>query len=187
MWNKAYSGVGRGGRIKVMDADWSIDKIGFAPEEMEYLNGRKWTLKEIAGAFGVPYSMLDSSDSKKATSDSAKLWHAQNALVPRLKRIEEKLNERFMPLYDDRLFLAFDNIVPEDAELKMKSDDMYLRNGVYTINEVRRERGLIPFPDDKYNQPLISNTEVIDVTGSGGSGSSSNGSETETETEEENE
>ena len=184
MWNQAYQGPHKAGKIKVMDSDFDINPIGFKPNEMEYQDGRKWTLKEICGAFGVPYSMVDSSDTKKATSESAKLWHAQNALVPRLKRIEEKLNEKLIPLYDDRIFVCFDDIIPEDALIKMKSDDLYLRNGTYTINEVRKEKGLTPFPDDKYNQPLLSNIQVIDVNDESGTDNSDSDSDSEEATDE---
>ena len=154
MWNNAFQGARRSGRIKVMDEQFDLKTLGFKPEEMEYPQGRIWTLKEIAGAFGVPYSMLDSSDTKKATSEDAKLWHSTNAVLPRLKRIEEKLNEKLVPYYDNRLFLAFDNPIPEDVNKQTNENNVYVSNGVMSINEVRRSLGLPPFEDNVYEQPF---------------------------------
>lgn len=161
MWNKAVGGPQKNGKIKVMDEDFDIKAMpGWTPEEMKYMEGRIWTLKEIAAIYGVPYSMLDSSDTKKATSESAKLWHTQNAIVPRTKRLEEKLNEKLVPLYDDRLFLMFDDPTPENLEQKTTIDDKNITNGSITINEVRRSNGLVPYEDEKFDSPFASGGEV---------------------------
>jgi len=44
----------------------------------------------------------------------------QNAILPRLRRIEQKLNEKMLPLFDDKLFVAFDNPVADDKEYGFK-------------------------------------------------------------------
>lgn len=153
-WNLAYGGPNRTGKIKVMDEDWDIKTIGFSPQEMNYIVGRQWTLKELSAGFGVPVTMLDTTDTKKATSELAERWHAKNGIRPRLKRIEQKLNEKLVPFYDDRIFLAYDNPVPEDRMLELRTNDMYIRNGVSTINEVRRELNKLPYDDEKFDMPF---------------------------------
>ena len=163
-WNNAFGGPGRAGKVKVMDEDWSLDALGFAPKDMEYLSGRVCTLKEIAGAFGIPYSMLDTSDSKKATSELGLYWHSKNAIMPRVKRIEEKLNERLIPMFDDsgKMFIAFEDVVPEDKAAIVEENVAYINVGVKSVNEVRREIGLEPYQDEKFDLPK-EESEVVNA------------------------
>jgi hypothetical protein len=55
---------------------------------------------------------------------------------------EARLNERLCPLYDERLFLVFDDPVPENREQRLAQMDVRLRNGVTSINEERLIDGL---------------------------------------------
>jgi hypothetical protein len=70
------------------------------------------------------------------------------AVTPRLMRRDEKLNEQLVPLYDPtgRLFLASEDPVPVNRELTVKEQDLNLKYGVVTINEVRGAQGLEPVP-----------------------------------------
>ena len=65
------------------------------------------------------------------------------AITPRLQRRDEKLNEQLVPLFDPtgRLFLASEDPVPVNRELTAKEQELNLKYGVVTINEVRGERG----------------------------------------------
>ena len=160
MWNGAFGGPSKDGKIKVFDEDFGLETLGFSPRDMEYLSGRIWSLKEIAGAFGVPYSMLDTSDTKKATSELADRWYAKNTILPKITRIAEKLNEQLVPLYDPsgRLFLNFDNPVPEDRELLMKENTEYVKAGILSVNEARLRLGMAALDDESFDIPKVGNS-----------------------------
>jgi hypothetical protein len=53
-----------------------------------------------------------------------------------------------VPLFDPtgRLFLASDDPVPADREAAAREQEMHLRHGVVTVNEVRSRLGLPPVP-----------------------------------------
>jgi hypothetical protein len=55
--------------------------------------------------------------------------------------IEQKLNEKFTPMFDDRLILAFDNPVPEDADRDRAERQINLQMGVTSINRERQKIG----------------------------------------------
>lgn len=155
MWQSAFGGPGKDGKIKVMDEDFSLETLGFSPRDMEYLSGRIWSLKEIAGAFGVPYSYLDTTDTKKATSEIAERLYAKNTILPSITRIAEKLNEKLVPLYDPsgRLFLQYDNPVPSDRKLELEENTQYVGAGIMTVNEARLRMGLASLDDEKFDIP----------------------------------
>jgi hypothetical protein len=67
-----------------------------------------------------------------------------HTILPKLRRIEQKLNEQLAARFDDRLFFAFDNPVPEDKEYHLKEIQTNLSTGLTTINEERAKLGMEP-------------------------------------------
>jgi len=161
MYSSAFGGPSKAGKIKVMDEDFDIKTIGFSPRDMEYLSGRIWSLKEIAGAFNVPYSILDTSDTKKATSELAEYWYAKNGILPRITRIQEKLNEKLVSLYDPtgRMFLMYDDPIPENRKLILEENTKYVSAGIITVNEARLKLGLASLGAD-YDIPTPNRASV---------------------------
>ncbi|MFM7148983.1 MAG: phage portal protein, partial [Gemmataceae bacterium] len=103
------------------------------------------TKEDIANAFGVPLAFL-TSQTNLANLQAAQQQHAAQTIRPRLHRRDEKLNEQLVPLFDPtgRLFLASEDPVPGNREMLLREREMFLRQGVLTINEVRSEVGLAP-------------------------------------------
>lgn len=144
-WNRLMRGVGNAGKTKVADMDWDVVPLGIEPRDMGFEVGRQWTLLEIANAFGVPLALIKTEGVPRANLDAALFQYQAFTILPRLRRIEQKLNEQLIPMYDEpRLFVAYENNVPEDREFDLKRDDIYLRNGVVTVNEVRSKDALDP-------------------------------------------
>lgn len=160
LWNNAIGGPNKAGKIIVMDEDFDLKTLGFSPRDMEYLSGRVWSLKEVCSAFNIPYSFMDTSDTKKATSEVSERWYAKNGILPRITRIQEKLNEKLVPMFDtnERMFLLYDNPVPEDRRLKLEENVGYVNAGIITVNEARLNLGL-PSLGEEYDKP-VSNGKV---------------------------
>jgi len=143
-WQMLYgSKRGRGKPALIDSADIEIKELGFSPKDIAYVNGQKMTKEEIAGTFGVPVSKIV-PDAKYSNAEVGDREWKSDTIRPRLRRIEDKLNEQLMPMYDKKLYVAFDNPVPEDREFALKKSETYLKNGVITINEVREAEGLEP-------------------------------------------
>ena len=105
------------------------------------------TKEDVCNAFGVPLSFL-TAETNLANLQAAEAQHACHAILPRLRRRDEKLNEQLVPLFDPsgRLFLASQDPVPIDANATVAQQQIDLKFGIVTINEVRGERGLPPVP-----------------------------------------
>jgi len=84
---------------------------------------------------------------------------------PRLVRLEEKLNERLLPMYDDTLFVAFDSNVPQDRDLRLREVKGRLGSQLTVINEERAEESLPPVPWG--DVPLVAQGVGPLVTGGG--------------------
>lgn len=157
-WNNTMGGPKNAGRVRVVDQDFDVKELGFSPNEMSNLKGRDFTLLEICNAFGVPVAMLTSKDVNRANADAAYRKYMTFGITPRLRKLEQRLNAKLTPRYDDRLFLAFDEVVPEDRAVKLKTREIDLRTGKRTINEIRQEDGEEPV--EWGDEPLVNNGTV---------------------------
>jgi len=146
-WNATFRGAKNAGKVKVTDFRYEIDKVGWNPSELKFNEGEDWILKKICAAFPVPLGLVDSSYISRAPRsglEGSDLFMAQFNTLPRCTRVEEKLNEQLCPLYDGRLFLAFDNPVPKDRVLQNAEDAQRLNTYQVTINEIRKRNGEDP-------------------------------------------
>ena len=105
------------------------------------------TKELIANAFHCPIAFF-TTQTNLANLLASQMQHMDQAVSPRLERRDEKLNAQLMPLYDPsgRLFLASEDPVPVDQQLSIQKQDLDLKYGVVSVNEVRSERGLPPVP-----------------------------------------
>jgi len=143
-WNHKLRGINKSGRVMVGDSKFDVTPVGLSPRDMSFREGRKWSRTEIAGCFGVPIDLLDTEDSNRATAQSANLTYEQFTISPRLTRIADKLNERLIPYYDDRLFFQFEPNVPDDATAKAEETVALTNAGILTVNEARERYNLPP-------------------------------------------
>ena len=141
-WQQRF-GKGGSGKLLVTDADFKVSTIQYSPADMASLAEAGATREEIANAFGVPLAYL-TSDTNLANLQAAREQHMSLAILPRLRRRDDRLNECLVKRFDPsgRLFLASDHPVPEDRKMLLRQQETDLRMGVLTINEVRQSRGL---------------------------------------------
>jgi len=163
-WNRLYQGAQNAQKIKIMDSNWSIEKLSFTPKDMEYLQGRLYTKKDIASIFGVPFGLLDSSDELKAGLDNILAYYQRFAITPRLRRIQETLNEQYIPLFDNSgsLFFMFDDVVDDDKSFKVTKNVAYVNAGILSINEAREDEGYDPV--DGGDELNASTSEMVKPT-----------------------
>lgn len=169
-WNKNYGGEKKVGKTVILGKGLTYKPITMNAKETGYLAGRKLNKEEIAAAFGVPLSKLQTENVNLANARVGETQYQRDTIAPRLRRIEEKLNESFVPLYDSNLFLAYDDNVEQDIEQTLRVREANLSTGYTVINEERELDNKSPVPwGDK---PILSATMVsFDEERKPGSGS----------------
>lgn len=138
-WTAVYGRIKNTGKTAVLDMGVHYKPISFPPRELAFLAGRKTTKEEIANAYGQSLALYD-KDANRANADNATYMHMRDTISPRHRRMEQKMNEQIVIRYDERLFVAFENCVPEDKmflhKVRMESADK-----IITRNEARQELG----------------------------------------------
>jgi len=141
-------GTRRSGRFAVVSGKVDIKPMQWPPKDV---SGRDDIVNEIAAVCGVPIGMLLANDPNRANAEAQHYSWNKNTIMPLLCRLEQTLNERLVPYYDDAdsLMLAFDDPVPEDWERKIREAEARLRLPISTPNEIRSE----VFGDDPIDDP----------------------------------
>jgi HK97 family phage portal protein len=110
--------------------------------DMGYKEGLRYSMTEIARIWGIPVSMLDTTDVNRANDESGERKMARDAVAPFATRIDQKITEQLAPQFDENLLVMFDNPVKEDAEAAREDRKVAIELGIETRNEARRQMGL---------------------------------------------
>jgi hypothetical protein len=167
-WEREYGGWRRRGRMGVAPFEFEIQKLMMTAKDLQFKEGRRAVLEEIAAGFGVPMNILLVDGVTFNNMRHGKQLWVTSTIRPLHKTIVSALNTYMMPRYSggngieeaDTLprrspwFVALDNPVPEDVDAD--ADRLVkLSGGVPLLdpNEARAELGREPA--DWGDEPFI--------------------------------
>jgi len=130
---KAGSFLTINGDISATPLNLDVPEVGTATRIIE----------EISAVSGVPVAMLLSNDPSKAGSMTARAGWYRNTIRPYCRLDEEKLNEKWLPMFDgaEDLVLAYDLVSFEDDEAQAKRLIGLVAGGILRADEARAEMG----------------------------------------------
>ena len=140
----AYAGKKGLGKWLLLDKGLKATPLNMPLRDMGFVQGRKASKEEIAGILGIPVSKLTTEDVNLANAYAGNIQYITDTIVPRLSMLEEKLNERLMPMYDENLFLSYGNVIPSDRNYRLQELQTHLTTKYSSINEERKKDGLEP-------------------------------------------
>jgi HK97 family phage portal protein len=145
-WRQKLQRGGQGGAL-VADGSMKVNVLSHSMGDLAALADMKASKEDIANAFHVPLPFL-TGDTNLANMQAADHMHKSLAILPRLRRRDEKLNEQLIPHIDPtgRLFFATPDPTPANQSFLLQQEQSDLKLGVRTVNEVRAARGLPSVP-----------------------------------------
>ncbi|MFH1999618.1 MAG: phage portal protein, partial [Planctomycetota bacterium] len=151
--NTEYGGQENPGKILVLPYGLQWHQYGLSPKDMEWIEGRYVSARDISNAFGVPAMMMGiPGDNKYANMVEAKLDFWESAITFYLHILTEGLNHWLVPRWETEgldLFLEPDlsntPIAQAQKDLKWKRA---VEGGEFMLLNERREMvGLDPIPE----------------------------------------
>lgn len=120
-WNLQHRGVTNAGRVAILEQA-EFETVAYSQKDMQFVEGRGWTKQALLDAYGFPkFGLGDVDDVNRASAEASLALYAQMLSVPRLTRIKNILNFRFLPLFGPLgkgVEFDFDNPVPPDREME---------------------------------------------------------------------
>lgn len=140
--------LNRGDDILQLKGDGTLTPISMSSADMQFLESKKFTLREIARFFNVPPSKLmdDSNANYKSVEVSNIAFYAE-ALQPIVTEIEREFSSKLLTIdtYQEYKFkYDLSSLYALDLDSKAKWDKARLDNGQASVNDLRRESDTQP-------------------------------------------
>lgn len=148
-WKQRYRQFMNGGQgeVMVLDSQSEFTPLTQSPTDLAILQFMKAIEDQVAQAFGIPSMILRGVEggSRAAYQTALQEW-TEGAITARLRQLEDFLNYKILPLFDDTgsLFFAFDSPTPDIEELQAELGIKKAGGAYLTINEVRSTQGFDP-------------------------------------------
>lgn len=138
----------RGQHIVGLPGQIGFSQISLSSTDMQFLESRKFTLRELCRFFGVhPSFVFDDTSNNYKSAEMANVAFLSNTLNPILRKIEtELLRKLIAPSLATKRKFQFDRrgLYACDLDSKIKYQSQTIAAGIYTVNEWRREENKEP-------------------------------------------
>ena len=144
-----FQGTNNSGRAMLLEGDFDWKEMGLSPKDMDFLQLKNMSARDIAMCFGVPSQLVGIPDAQTYSNvQEARLSLYEETIIPLIRRVESDLNEYLAPYYGERLRIEYDiDSIPAMAERRRKIYEnvtVAVREGIISRNEARDRLGLEP-------------------------------------------
>ena len=152
-----FNGTNNAGRTMLLEGDFDFKEMGLSPKDMDFIQMKNMTARDIALVFGVPSQLVGVPDNQTYNNVSeARLALYEDTIIPLLKRVESDLNEWLGADFSENVNVKYDiDAIPAMAERRKKIYEnvvQAVREGILSRNEARERLGYEPVQggDDVY-------------------------------------
>ena len=140
-----------GANIVSLPGQVDFKQISLSSTDMQFLESRKFTVREICRFFGVhPSFVFDDTSNNYKSAEMANVAFLNNTLNPILRKIETELLRKLVaPSLAMRYRFEFNrrSLYACDLESRSKYWQQAMAAGLYTVNELRAEENRPAVPD----------------------------------------
>jgi HK97 family phage portal protein len=153
-----FSGRDAWYRPMVLEQGLSATPWTLTPAEMDFLNSSKLTRDEIFALFRVPPPVTGVVENMGLGADiwaGARAVFCEGTVQPKLDLIGQALTRDLARRFGPDVGVAFPDCSPRNPDQRRKDDELDATLGLRTYNEIRRGRGLAPYPDARFDLPFV--------------------------------
>lgn len=106
-YKQGHQGLSRSHRITFLEEGMDVERIGIPPGDAQFLETRKFTVREIARYYRMqPHKIQDLDNATFTNIEQQSIEHVVDTLRPWLVRIEQRINNRLIPPADRAQYFA---------------------------------------------------------------------------------
>ncbi len=157
-----FSGTRNAGRPLLLDGGLTWTQMGLSPKEMDWIEGKHVSAREIALAFGVPPYLLGiPGDSTYNNYKEARQGLYEDTILPLLDSLIDHLNMTLVPMFGEGLTLSYDeDQIPALAPKRAEKWTAVQAATWLTTDEKREATGYEPIGSAEAEQVLIASSMV---------------------------
>lgn len=141
-----YQGTRNAGQVMMLEGDFEWKEMGLSPKDMDFVEGKKLSAREIAQIFGVPPMLVGvPGDATFSNYKEARLHLWEDTILPLLDMLVNQFNLWLTPQFDSTLSLAYDtDSIPTLAAKRESTWEKIDHCSFLTLNEKRQAVGYAP-------------------------------------------
>lgn len=145
---EAVEGARNSGRIIIMEGDFEWKEMGLSPKDLDFIQGKYLSAREIAQVYGVPPMLVGVPGESTFSNYKEARYHLwEDTIIPHLEIIKSELNKWLAPVFGDGLSLQYDtDAIPALAPKREALWGKIAKASFLTINEKRALVGYSPVP-----------------------------------------
>ncbi len=137
-----YTGPDNAGKLMVVGGEIEWVQTQLSPQDMDYINSKMETARDICLAFGVPHVLVVAGESTYNNRADARLEFWDETIIPIANRLRAALNDWLMPMYGDDAVLMHD--LDGISALEPRRESKFRRVvELYAANLITREEARI--------------------------------------------
>lgn len=147
-WKKRHGNArGKGHGLAVLEPGWDVVNLERDAQKSQVIPARQFSVEEIARYFGVPLVLLGVQAAAQGYGTNVSQLYqvfARNTLLPWTNRITEEAQFKLYPQRKPWREIEIDlsPLMRGDELQKAQADEIAVRTGKKTVNEVRADDGL---------------------------------------------
>jgi HK97 family phage portal protein len=149
-WVETYGGGGKHAKPAILEEGMKANKIGLTAEELQFLEGRQFSVEDIARFFRVsPHKIGHLERATNNNIEELSIDHVSSTLRPWAVRWESRIKMDLLDPATEREYFAkhvFDALLRGDPEKRHKTYQSGILSGYYSPNDVREKEDMNPRP-----------------------------------------
>jgi len=119
-WKRDHQGMSNAHRVAILEAGIKWNDRSYSPKDMILTEVRKYSASQIREAYGFPeFASGILENANRASSTAATEWYTSRMIVPRLDKIRDALNYRYLKRWGvtgSKVEFAYSDPTPPDVE-----------------------------------------------------------------------
>jgi HK97 family phage portal protein len=151
-----HQGVKNSHKLAILEKGMKYKKTSSNINELQLKELNDLIRDKVLACFRVPKSVLGIvEDVNRSNAEASSYTFSKRCIEPKVKMIQGQLNQFLLPRISDsdNLWFEFENVVDEDKLVNAQINEIGVRNGWLTKNEVRETMGLDPLEEDEADEP----------------------------------
>lgn len=145
------------GAVAALNGEWGYVDLGKTSVDLDLLEGKRLSWKELCFLFGVPYEIFETGTTYANKEQAQKGW-VTNRIMPASKELDDELNRVLLRAFklEGRAIIQCDYMaLPEMQEDLAKLSEWLMKTWPIYPNEVREALGYEKSPDLLMDQPWV--------------------------------
>lgn len=158
-WMSRHAGVSKAGDVAVFDAETDWQPLTIPPDQLQFLESRRWQTTEIARMFGIPPHLV--GDVEKSTSwgtgiEQQTIGFQTYTVASYTNRIEQRVTRELVGTRGQYAEFDLDQLMRGSTQERFAAYHQALAAGWITGNEVRLKEKMQPIEGAEFdlNKPF---------------------------------